>query len=361
MKEKTSQERVEGPRGCTPYEVAPALDLMNLVFRHPDEPTVGTQWAHVYRESNCENMRIMKVNGKVVAHSGILYEDVQSPRGVIKLAGIGSVCCHPDYRKRGYASAVVEDCAKKMRADGASVGLLGTGILDWYRRMGWELAGRCYSFQVDAGNIELLPELKGAEMAEGLENDLENILELYKAHGLGAERTPELFSVLLGRPGTEIYTARRNGKLLAYIIASGTSVDEYGGDVPTVAGLIRNLYQRKRSSAGATSERCTWLSLTTPHIETGLPGLLVDSGFAPSRDYLGMMKITDARVLLEGLGLGDIKVEEEADKIALTYKGKKIELSGRQLVKLVFGPERVADFLPDVFPVTFYQWPLDRI
>jgi hypothetical protein len=36
-------------------------------------------------------------------------------------------------------------------------------------------------------------------------------------------------------------------------------------------------------------------------------------------------------------------------------------LSDGDLTKLLFGPERWPEFAPDLLPVDFFQWPLDRV
>ena len=43
------------------------------------------------------------------------------------------------------------------------------------------------------------------------------------------------------------------------------------------------------------------------------------------------------------------------------HDGNTLDLTPQQLVKLVFGPERFPDFAPDLFPIDFFQWPLDRV
>ena len=159
--EQSGQDKglpVEGPRGCGEFEVGPTMDLLNFVFRHPDPPEIGTDYGHAYRHANRDNMRIIKVGRQVVAHAGMRYMELRCPRGDLRMGCIGGVCSHPDYRGRGYASAVMRDCVSKMHEDGIHVGLLGTGIPDFYRRMGWENAGLRHRYAVDCGNVELLPE-----------------------------------------------------------------------------------------------------------------------------------------------------------------------------------------------------------
>jgi len=351
---------VDGPRACGEFEVAPTLDLLNLVFHHPERPNIGAGYFHVYCEANRENMRIIKVGAKVVAHSGIFYSDVRCPRGWLKVGGISCVACHPDYRRCGYGTAVVEDCARKMRADGAHVGLLETGIADWYRRMDWEYGGSQFTYQLDSGNVPVLPELR-YDIERGMKGDVEEILALYGAHGLGARRDPKLFEALASRPGTELYTARQSGSAVAYLLVSGGRATEYGGKPAAVAGLMREAFNVRREQAGPTSQERTLLSVSTPAIQSGLPALLDGLGLPRSRSYLGMMKVLDPEGLLRQLGLGGLEVEERKETVRLADGNQSVELSRRELVKLIFGPEKVSTFGSQYFPAPFYQWALDRV
>jgi hypothetical protein len=46
------------------------------------------------------------------------------------------------------------------------MGWLGTGINDWYRRLGWENAGCAWTFTLDRATIELLPPLEAPKVDE---------------------------------------------------------------------------------------------------------------------------------------------------------------------------------------------------
>src|SRR5919109_1976066 len=137
-------EGFEGPRACGPYDLAPTLDLINLVFRTqpavgvPRAPTMGWDYAHVYNQDNLDNVRIVCHGGRPVSAVGIYPTRVRTPRGTIRVGGVNAVGTHPDYRRLGLNTATMLDAHARMRAEGLHVGLLSTGIANYYRKLGWE-------------------------------------------------------------------------------------------------------------------------------------------------------------------------------------------------------------------------------
>ncbi|MBI3973597.1 MAG: GNAT family N-acetyltransferase [Chloroflexi bacterium] len=159
----------DGPRACGPFDLAPTLDLINLVFRthgvaaadRPRFPTMGWDYAHVYHPDNLDNVRIVSHQGRVVCSVAIYPTTVRTPHGTLSVGGINAVGTHPDFRRYGLATATLVDAHAKMRANGHHIGLLSTGIHNWYRKYGWERAGQQRTFTLDRRNVVFLPEAPG--------------------------------------------------------------------------------------------------------------------------------------------------------------------------------------------------------
>jgi len=368
---------IAGPRGCQECEVGPTLDLINLVMRRAEgsPSTIGSDYPHVYCGPNRENMRIIKVNGRIVSHAGLFLSDVKVGQHILRVAGLGCMVTHPGYRHQGYGTAVAEDWMRRMLEVGADVGWLDTDFPDWYRRVGWEKAGRRHTYYLDRGNVGLLPSLSGYEVRCGYPGYLEQMLTLHRQHPLGTYRPLSLFKMLLNRPATnrwpqlEVYLATQQGQLGAYMILSGNEVIEYAGAAQVVAGLIREVFQCRDDTSVSTSGRDETggpllqanLSVHTPALSDDLPGLLSGLGLPRSLTHLGMLRIANLSSLLAKLGLEEINVQPKGEAAVLTRGAEQCELTPQEQVKLVFGPERVADFATDLFPIPFYHWPLDYI
>jgi hypothetical protein len=247
-----------------------------------------------------------------------------------------------------------------MHDDGIHVGLLGTGIPDFYRRMGWENAGLRHQYAVDCGNVELLPEPR-LTRESGPEVDASEVLELYDSHGLGARRDEDEFAAMLGRPDREVYVARDDSVMVAYLVTEDGTVFEYGGDTRTAAALVRALYEDRCAESDAGAAPNTKVDLDLPPLSGGLPGMLGELGIPRRANYLGMLMVIRPAELFEAMGLDGIVVEEDDGHVTLSRGEDSVELTGQALTKLVFGPEYVADFAPEIFPLTLVQWRLDRI
>ena len=102
------------------------------------------------------------------------------------------------------------------------------------------------------------------------------------------------------------------------------------------------------------------MTVQTPGDGSAVPALLLDLGIPSALTYLGMLLILDARGLFAALGIR-AEIEQLRDGWRLRHGGRTLDLGDGELVKLIFGPERRHDFAPDVFPVDFYQWPMDRV
>ncbi|HEX2036845.1 MAG TPA: GNAT family N-acetyltransferase [Chloroflexota bacterium] len=374
----------DGPRGCGPYELAPTLDLINWVFRGerpapdraPGRVTMGWDYAHIYHPQNLDNVRIVqhRASGQIVSSVGIYETRVRTPRGQVAVGGINAVATHPEFRRRGLSTATLEDALAKMRADGLHVGLLGTGIPHFYRRLGWERAGMQPVFALDRGNVSFLPdpEQSGLEVTEDWRPCAAELAAMHNAESLGASRTPGSFVLLAERRLDRVVVARRGGVPVAYAGLWRDQVREYGGETETVAALLRAVFNALDDPSLSSTERLPdqrhafELTVWTPPVapaacDDGLPQRLAGIGLPVRITYQGMLKILDPPALFAALDLADVDLEAGDGAWRLHHRGRTLGLPERALVKLVFGPERYAGFAPHFFPVPFYQWPAERV
>lgn len=59
---------IDGPRGCRVSEFEEVITLINSVFRAGTDQDIRTDYPLVFNQSKMEYMRILKVDGVVVAH-----------------------------------------------------------------------------------------------------------------------------------------------------------------------------------------------------------------------------------------------------------------------------------------------------
>jgi hypothetical protein len=157
-------------------------------------------------------------------------------------------------------------------------------------------------------------------------------------------------------------------------------VRDYGGVADEVAALLPAILPAVDSGTAPTTDRSgtgghVELTVITPTVTEGSAGegpeglaaLLLSLGIPYSLGYLGMIKLIDPAGLLDALDIRDVAVESLGADSAYTERWRvrhgttTLDLSEGELVKLLFGPERRPDVAPGVFPLTFWQWPFDRV
>ena len=237
---------LDGPRACGEYELAQVLDVGNIVMRilAGRPANWGHSWPHVCCASNIENVRLIKVENQVVSSMAIFMTEVRAGDLTLKVGGINGVATLPEFRRHGLAGLLLEDCHAKMLSDGCDIGLLNTNICDWYRRFEWENGSTERVYRLDRGSIVYLPELKGVDIEEGVEEHLDEIITLHEGESCGARRERELYRILLSRPRYRTFLARRDGDTIAYAVVARGRIVECGGEAETVAGLIREVFAR---------------------------------------------------------------------------------------------------------------------
>ena len=365
----------DGPRACAWHELGGVIDLANLVLRvqgappgaPPRRPSIGTGYALIYHGDNLHNIRVVTHRGKVVSSVGIYPGEIRTPRGTISVGGINAFVTDPDYRRQGLGEAVLRDAHAQMLANGHHIGILGTRIQDYYRKYDWESAGRQRTWVFDRGNIASLPDPAGLDVTEDWLPYLSELVALHNSDDIVTPRDETTFHVLAERRLGRVFVALRAGRIAAYAAVGGTAIQEYGGDPDTVAALIRAVFHRLDDLDTATSvrppgQRATIeMRVATPDLDAGLPGMLAKVGIPHELGYIGMIVILDAPGLFEALALHEVELTLSERGWQVQHQGSTLDLTRRELVKLVFGPERSPDFAPDLFPIDFYQWKMDHV
>lgn len=361
----------DGPRACGRYDLAPLLDNANLVMRvlgaGPGRPTVGFDWSHIYNHSNLDNIRLISYKGRVISSIAIFPSEVRTPAGTISVGGINCFATHPDYRRRGLGELVLLDAHRKMRSNGHHIGLLTTRIEDYYRRFHWEYGGWRLEFFLDRGNIDFLPEIRNLNVTEDWFQYLPEMKELHNEESIAADRSEELFELLLQRKCERVFVAVLGGKAVAYAAYVNGFIREYGGNTDYAAALVRAVFHKiddlkTSASTYKPGEDPTFsMKLIAPDTTLGLSGMLSNLGIQRSMESIGMVRILDLPGLLKSLNLGEVETERREHGWRLHRGSATLDVTEREAVKLVFGPERYPDFSPDLFPVDFFQWPMDIV
>lgn len=102
----------------------------------------------------------------VAAHVRLVHRELRFGASVLPVSCLADNATLPEFRGRGYASALLSAAEQQMEQDGAVLGLLRTSELDFYRRRGWIVCGR-HSYST-IGCHPLLADLPRQEACPGV-------------------------------------------------------------------------------------------------------------------------------------------------------------------------------------------------
>lgn len=163
------------------------VDLISAVFVEKCRPRYASQHYHdpTYE---LDQSRVCIVDGKIVSYVRVSDRSMYIGESVVKLGGIGMVVTSPEYRGRGYASALLRDAIAYMEAQNYDLSLLFTTIQPFYMPLGWA------SFPQTNFELELLDKKTFAPSGWksrqfDLERDLTQISQIYDQHNKGRTGT----------------------------------------------------------------------------------------------------------------------------------------------------------------------------
>ncbi len=365
----------DGPRTPRADEFDELLAQVNGVMREEvaAAPTYGEEWPRIYCLENLVNIRVIRVDGRIVSSAAIYPHEVRFGEARLRVGGITGVATDAAFRRRGYGTRVMQACIERMAELGCHLSLLGSGVPSWYRKLGWEYAGVERSYQFSRGNRHLLPTDAGLVMREAEDGDFEALAAIHAARALGGVRSPDLLRSMWGpKPGAAVWVALLDGKVQAYLRVRGTSVTEYGGPAELVLPMLSRLLESWDDPAVWTSTRSieerhanvkptVHASLDAPWRPDDVTEALDALGILQSAGYVRMIRIEDPQALVRAYGRTDLAARAEGDQIVVQTGDHELRLSRTDAVKLLFGPER--PITPDVsgLPFVFHVWTADRV
>ncbi len=196
----TRQENnIEGPRGTRPEEYEKTLTLGQSIFRRAD---LARDYALEWNPGNCENLRIILINGEPIAHVGFSEREAFILGNRVIMGLIGGVCCHPDYRNRGFASACFQDAIAQLTRRGATL-MPVSGRRSLYFRHHCTCAGVRYQATIPRDKLPANPP-DGVSIRPYSREMLDALLRIYQREPIRYIRSKDVFAMLMERGATEV-------------------------------------------------------------------------------------------------------------------------------------------------------------
>ena len=392
---------MDGPRACRESDFDEVISLINRVFRAGTAQDISTDYPLVFEPSKLEYMRILRVDGTVVAHVPVAPRRVVAADDDFMIGIISPTVTHPDYRRRGYATVCLQDCIRIMEEQSMVVSALWTeeATFPFYHHSGFEAVGsQGWVYRLSArdralfqtGAFDVIPYDPNSS------HHLDSIVGTHDAEPYRIARSRSDYRSLFTLPKTSTYLARKGEEIAAYLtVGEGVNkpgLIEGGGDIQGLEALTGHALTEH-----AQGREIQAIVPLTPSgmgqlLEAKMPrsGLPVEeaAGVGPQmvrvnslqkllRQTEGYLRTKSAGVKGEVCLVCDdtreaVTLDFEDGNVGITARrsDEPVVLTRRQLAQLIFGHYPTAapleiggvasDILGAVFPYYLPIWELDH-
>ncbi|CAN5393802.1 hypothetical protein BH10BDE1_BH10BDE1_19360 [soil metagenome] len=363
--------KIEGPRAPNENEWPQVIEFLTKSLRPASRWSMHEEYPTSLGRAQAHNMRVIVEDGAIIAHAVFKPIILKTPAGVFKIAAIGSVVTANEHRNQGYSTRIIESCIEAAKSADCDFAILWTDLYDFYRRMGFELAGTEVSVAIDRD----LSESKNFTFNDSNKVSPDAVLRVYNQHSVASHRTLDDVRSMLAIPNTRVATAwDASGKLVAYAVeGKGADLDgyvhEWGGSNEALLALLTHMRKVQKRD----------LRLIAPVHAQNLLAALRDAGCAEHRGYLGMIKILKTNLIFTKVhryarsqGINDLILEERDGKFHFGRGANDYATdSSVDLLRLMFGPEKpsslhsfdaaTAEALDKILPLRLWIWGWDSV
>lgn len=363
---------MEGPRTPESHEWTRLVDFLNANLRQNEQWPITSEYPTALTANNIHNMSIITEDEKIIAHAVLKTLIVKTPQAIFKVGAIGSVITHPEHRQQGHSRKNIEKCIELAQAQECDLVILWTDQFEYYRKMGFELAGYDYNYV-----LEKEEPIKDTQLrfVAGNNVDPEALHKLYSQHTVHAVRSTEDFRQFLKIPNTNLFTAwGPNNQLLAYA-AEGKGADltnyihEWAGNADALTDLFRYIRTTKKET----------VTVMVPAHSQNMRRKLEQHATLSHQGFLGMLKIVNTDALLNKLkkafraeGFDKVVLEKQDGHFVFGFGTDLYTLEQEaDLIQLLFGPLNInsLDFVSNetkqkfstLLPMPLWVWGWDSI
>ena len=359
---------MEGPRAATPQELGKVAHLIDGIFRAGTDQNLTTDYPLVFSQANLNNVSILLEKGAT----------------------------EPDFRNRGLASQVVEQCLRRMQDEDCAFGILWTNSPSVYFRTGWEVIA-------SNGWVYLLPTESSRHLKQThrvrsclAEKDLESLMAIHDSLSFRIVRSRSDYEALYSLPKIEVWVAEKETTIAGYmVVAEGynkAGVVEWGGIPAALESLLAHALPRtKRTPLEVPVPLWPNPMTTLLSARENLKRIVIEDMETSGPK---MVRIVSLTRLIEHLvphirsrladcsGAFALTVHETGERVSVQIQNghvttgsaptsSELTLSLRQLARLMFGPEKpsmafhlggeLGLLLDRLFPFHFHIWMLDYV
>ena len=382
----------DGPRLMQRDELIDSIRLSRLCFGELVDTDNEEEFLANYVHPRRGGTYVLAHEGKIVSQICIFHDQIKMYDGTIRTGSIGGVCTHPDYRKQGLASRLLEHCAAQLVNEGARLMLI-SGDNGVYMRLGNVFQGKYIYFSMKPEQSRQWRSTSAdIQLRRATDADALLCSQLYQAEPVYFVRRQADFSRAVHEPMSNLYIhadqwiIERSGQAVAYLLLGipwhlqsdpGTGVrqvSEYAGSrsalaeaIPVLMNignindliwpaawqdveLIQHLHERSHNGSMAALEGHTLRIINFPAFMNDLRPIL---RARLDQKLLRGLRFEQSGPLLGGIG---------EDRYAIVRGSDRLELDGAAMTLLVMGnadteprpihaPGALADVISALFPL----------
>lgn len=360
------------PRPPRDDEKSELIQFLSEQLRPNVSWSIADEYPLAVTPSNFHNIRLIREEDKILSVAVMKPVIAKTLAGLFRITAIGSVVTEPNQRGQGLSHKVLEDCIQAAATGGSDFAILWTDLYDFYRKLGFELAGREVSMALDVQLPITASELR-FECTNRI--DPQAVLRLYSKHTCGIVRTAEDVRKFLAIPNSRVFTAWGTDNQLKAFAVEGKGVDlqgyihEWAGDVDSLISLF----------SFAQSKNQEILTVLSPAHAVNLINRLEGFGCKRFDGILGMIRILNPIQFMfkikkhfRSIGVDGVVFEHRDDQYYIGYEGEIFKTdSSADVVRLVFGPHKASDLYPfkgkmkeifeSTFPLPLWIWGWDSV
>lgn len=213
----------EGPRLIRREEFIDSIRLSRICFGGAEIIDNEEEILASYVPPRRGGWYVLVHQGKPVSQIAIFHDQLKMYDGTIQVGSIGGVCTHPDYRKQGLATRLMEHCTEQLVKEGAQLMLI-SGDEGVYMRLGNVFQGKFMYFSIrPEQNIQSLSTPTDLLLRRATAADALVCSQLYQAEPVHFVRQISDFAGAVRDPNGNKYIhadpwiIERSGQAVAYL------------------------------------------------------------------------------------------------------------------------------------------------
>ena len=235
---------MNSPRPATHSDLPQISDLLDTIFRREkgvEDQSVLTDFPLVFDDDNLSNCRVIERDGRIVSHAAVWPRTFRFSGESISVGIIVLVATDSRYRRQGLAAELMRDLQMAMPGLGCQLGLLWTGVPDFYESLGWStvqapgwIVREATSSQDRQGQLRVVDYETNRH--------LDALHHLHRDQPIHSQRTRAESAKLFTLPKCPVLVGEVDGHPVAYLVEGRATnkrgLVEYAGDPGDVWELI---------------------------------------------------------------------------------------------------------------------------